>query len=108
MSSVIFVRKSDLPSTPKAFQQYVADFFMEKKILGVDCWYASTVLHVTGYDWNHLGPGRGIAPSHSVELQKYREGLPEGTSLNTWMEENREVVQRLHAHEEFYRGRSCC
>lgn len=58
----MFVKKSDLPSTSRAFQQYMADFFAERTILGVECMYAAIRPSVNGYDWTGLGPGKGVAP----------------------------------------------
>jgi hypothetical protein len=80
MSSVIVVDPDRLPETPPAFQQYVYEFFLKRKVLGRDCWVASTVL-------SPLWPlARGTAPSHSVDLMRFKEGLKENQTLNEWMD----------------------
>jgi len=81
MASVMIVDAAQLPATPKAFQDYVAEYFVEKKMLG------KRVFVATGYclwnGWEHHG--KGTAPSHSVDLMRYKGGLKPKQSLNDWM-----------------------
>ncbi len=69
MPSILVIRKSALPSLPKNVQAYVAEFFLEKQVLGIQCLVASRYTHhPTGghYRWS-----KGMAPSHSVDLMQY-------------------------------------
>lgn len=68
-----------LHKTPPAFQQYVAKFFVEKQVLGRKVLVASTTISN-----GHYG-GKGIAPSHSVDLMRFTEGLNKGESLSDWI-----------------------
>ena len=79
MSGVMLVDPERLPETPLAFQQYVAKFFVEKQVLGRKVLVASTTISN-----GHYG-GKGIAPSHSVDLMRFREGLGKDESLNDWI-----------------------
>ena len=68
-----------LAEAPLAFQQYVAEFFVKRKVLGKECFVASTVL---SWRWSNQ---KGSAPSHSVDLMRFKEGLKKDESLNDWM-----------------------
>ena len=102
MSEIILVRIEDLPKTPKAFQQYVHDWFAPKNVLGVDCMVATGLC--VGFDhthWARKGRKPGVAPSHSVELSSYKEGLKPNQGLNDWMRKNdKKLVWLLYAAEE--------
>ncbi|KKQ27586.1 MAG: hypothetical protein US42_C0008G0099 [Candidatus Magasanikbacteria bacterium GW2011_GWC2_37_14] len=79
MPSVLVVREEDLKRCPKAFRDYVSEFFARYMIWGVRVRYAAT------YSFEPSGGYRkGHAPSHSVELARFTEGLA-GQSLNSWM-----------------------
>jgi hypothetical protein len=82
------VRKECLSETPKAFQRYVADWFRYKDVLGIDCMVASGKLHVDHNFYGRRGKAAGVAPTHSVDLQEYKEGLAKDQSLNDWMHKN--------------------
>lgn len=68
-----------LPDTPPAFQQYVKEFFVEKKVLGQKVFTAALSLS------NGFGVGHGVAPSHSLDLRRFRDGLPAGQDLSEWI-----------------------
>lgn len=85
MSQIIIVRVEDVPKTPKAFQQYVADWFAPMSLLGQDCLWATGRLHVRFEDYNLRGKCPGFAPCHCVDTRHYSEGLPEGMSLGNWI-----------------------
>lgn len=87
MGSVLIVRADRLAETPKAFRDYVAKFFVEDTVLGIKVFKAQRVLHWNHHDWELLETyhRRGRAPCHSVELMDYKDGLPEGQSLNDWI-----------------------
>jgi hypothetical protein len=73
-----------LPEAPAAFQQYVEEFFTKQKVLGKECFVASTVL---SYQYPHYGGKvqKGTAPSHSVDLMRFKDGLKKDENLNDWM-----------------------
>lgn len=86
MSGVMLVDPEKLSEAPKAFQQYVNEFFIKKKVFGKTVLYAAQVLH---WDWSYTGynsKATGRAPCHSVELMRFKEGLPEGTGLTSWID----------------------
>jgi len=85
MGSVMLVREEDLTKTPTAFQRYVKDWFRPRVVLGVRCLVAEGQLHVDYNFYQSRGKARGVAPSHSVDLAEYNEGLPKDVSLNEWM-----------------------
>lgn len=82
MSSVIIVDAARLSETPEAFQQYVKEFFAPKTVLGKECLVASTVLD---WDYGHSTTVKGSAPSHSLDLRRFTEGLKKDESLNDWI-----------------------
>jgi hypothetical protein len=67
-----------LPETPKAFQDYVAQYFTEASVLGKRVFVATTKVCGDRY-------GRGYAPAHSVDLMRFKDGLEPKQSLNDWM-----------------------
>lgn len=70
MGSVLAIRKSAIPSLPENVQKYVAEFFAERKILGVECLYAQRhTYHPSGSSYAKWG--NGMAPSHSVDLMRF-------------------------------------
>lgn len=79
--SVMIVSAEKLKDAPKAFQQYVREWFVQRTILGKRCFVAGI----------HSGTPRGgynlgNAPSHSVDLMGYTEGLPPGQKLRDWID----------------------
>jgi hypothetical protein len=78
MSEVMIVDPKILPKSPKAFRQYVETFFEEKQILGQKCLVAARVISGRG--------GKGVAPSHSLDLSIFKDGLPAGVSLSEWIQ----------------------
>lgn len=87
MATVIIVPKANLAKTPAAFQQYVQDYFQERKVFGKVCMVAQAhVIHPTST--NGWRKGIGLAPAHGVDLSVYTDGLKKGESLNEWMRKN--------------------
>jgi hypothetical protein len=85
VSSVIVVDAELLPETPKAFQQYVDEYFQEKTVLGKRVFVASTVLSWSSYNSYGHRKGQGTAPSHSLDLRRFTEGLGKDEQLNEWI-----------------------
>ena len=82
----MLIMKNNLPDTPVAFQQYVDRFFKEGKFQGTDCFMAFTTSG--GVEKPNYGDYRkGVAPSHSVELMSFKEGLSDGENLNQWIDQ---------------------
>jgi|GEM_PF-1556145 len=86
--SFMLVRADKLDKTPKAFQDYVRNFFVPKNVFGIECFVAIEALSVQIWD----GSGRrkqpnGVAPCHSVDVDQYKDGLPEGKTLSEWIRE---------------------
>lgn len=101
MSGVVLVDPEKLKETPEAFQEYVAEFFVEKKILGRTMLYACTVL---SWDHRYTGYGsrpQGVAPSHSVDLMRFKKGLAKDQNLNEWMSKNQgQYLQTLYGIDD--------
>jgi hypothetical protein len=98
---IVIVRAEDVVKTPKAFQQYVADWFAPKTILGLDCLWASCLIHLEGSQYERRGRRPAVAPSHSVDTACYSEGLRKGTDLNEWMRrKNGKLLWIFYAEEE--------
>ena len=77
--TIILVDPELLAETPLAFQQYVAEFFVERQVLGRRVLLTSAVL-------SYYPPTqKGTAPSHSVDLMRFKSGLSEGEDLHSWM-----------------------
>jgi len=72
-----------LPEAPAAFQQYVAEFFAKKKVLGKDVLVAAMSLRSVP-QYGHAA-SKGVAPSHSVDLMRFKDGLKKDQSLSDWM-----------------------
>jgi hypothetical protein len=79
MSELMIVDPAILKDAPKAFQDYVKEFFKERELFGKKCFVAA---RLTSYDWRHE---KGIAPSHGVDLMRFKGGLPDGMDLNEWI-----------------------
>ena len=84
VSSVMIVRKDRLDDAPEAFQQYVTEYFIDQRVFGIDCLVAQCHCYHPRHG-QHFRPGTGLAPSHSVELMRFKDGLKEGQDLNGWM-----------------------
>lgn len=78
----LLIMAEDLPKTPKAFQEYVERYFEESQFKGSKCFIAITADSDGGGDGNQK---KGVAPSHSVNLAKFKDGLPKGESLSGWI-----------------------
>lgn len=76
---ILAVPVEHLQNTPRAFQQYVADYFAKTEIFGQPCLVAFQALSV-----NHRRIVKGVAPGHSVDLMDYKEGL-DGQDLGDWI-----------------------
>lgn len=72
-----------LSQAPEAFQQYVKEFFAKKKVLGREVFVASLTLS-NGYRYG-FAASKGTAPSHSVDLMRFKDGLKPGESLSDWI-----------------------
>jgi hypothetical protein len=60
----------------------VADYFRVRTVLGKKVWWATVKLNVDLYDRVVQAP---MAPSHSVHLDHYKDGLQRNQSLNDWI-----------------------
>lgn len=77
------VPKETLLRTPKAFQDYVSEFFDETEIGGKEFFTAFLVFSLRINHWEKLK--KGVAPCHSVDLYRFRDGLAKEVGLNEWM-----------------------
>lgn len=80
MSEVMIVDPELLTRAPKAFRDYVEKYFVEKKVLGKACLVAAR----SSWGSDH---GKGNAPSHSLDLRRWKDGLPSGQELGEWIRE---------------------
>lgn len=80
------VKKVTLPKFPKAFQDYVHQYFKEVSVFGNDCYVAFLTLGssecLRGDEHNDK---KGVAPAHSSCLTKFSDGLPRDMDLAEWM-----------------------
>lgn len=76
-----------LTDAPEAFQLYVQKYFVKKPLLGREVLVAATSF-LSGSLC-----GRGFAPSHTLDLRRFTEGLPAGQDLSSWM---------THAEGQFF------
>ena len=85
MTSFMLVKAESLSTFPQAFQGYVRDFFEKRTIDGVEyfCAFRWTGTPSDGLVWYRRH--KGNAPSHSVDIAHYKEGLKKGQSLNDWI-----------------------
>lgn len=81
MAEVMLVDADRLPETPRAFQDYVATFFTPQIVLGKRVFVATRYLELT----ERMQLSRGRAPSHSIHLQRFRDGLRNTQDLGDWM-----------------------
>jgi hypothetical protein len=82
MAKVMIVDSGQLANTPKAFQQYVSDYFRVRTVLGKKVWWATIKLDVDMYDRVVRAP---MAPCHSLHLQHYKDGLAKNQDLGDWI-----------------------
>jgi hypothetical protein len=95
VSSVIIVDPKLLPEAPLAFRQYVKEFFVKKKMLGREVLVAATTITNGNYG------SKGVAPSHSLDLRRFSEGLPPGQDLNDWIRKAEgKFLWRFHGVDE--------
>lgn len=100
MASHLIVDPEFVKNAPLGFQRYIEDFFAKKTVMGREVF--SAVRFVNGYAQYNFGRGgRGVAPSHSVDLMMYDKDMPGGTSLCTWI--RKQVDEGKHMWE-FYGG----
>ncbi|MFA6519934.1 MAG: hypothetical protein WCT41_03905 [Candidatus Paceibacterota bacterium] len=71
----IAITNSTILKAPVALKKYVRRFFKRKMIFGKDCWVAFRVTDIPGANVP------GVAPSHSMDVNCFTEGLPKGTKL---------------------------
>jgi len=98
VASHLLVRVDFVPTAPAGFQKYIETYFIKKRVLGQEVY--SAVRYVNGPNHNY---GRGAAPSHSVDLRMYEEGLPEGVSLCSWIHERTaegQVMWEFHGGDD--------
>lgn len=76
------IRAEDLPRTPKAFQSYVRAYFREVKLHNQCCFVA-----VQQPYWlsEPRGKTKGIAPSHTGQINRFQGGLQSGQELSNWI-----------------------
>jgi len=78
--SMIAMPVDQLQNCPKGFQEFVSQYFSPQNIFGRECFAAfGTIYGSNG--------SRGVAPSHSVDLRQYSEGLDNDLTLHMWMEQ---------------------
>ena len=84
-ASVLVVRQGDLATCPKAFRDYVEQYFAPKTLWGTECLYAVQALsyHVN-FGWKVQ---KGAAPCHSVDISRFKSGLEPKQSLSQWIEQ---------------------
>ncbi len=92
------VRVEDLEKTPLAFQQYVSDWFKHEVIFGIPCMIASTV--ITGFKYEGRGKQPGIAPSHSVDIRTYCQGLKPDQDLGDWIRKHKKLVHTIYTTDD--------
>lgn len=84
-ASVLVVRQGDLAACPKAFRDYVEQYFAPKTFWGVECLYAVQALSY------HVNFGRkvqkGAAPCHCVDISRFVGGLEPKQSLSQWIDQ---------------------
>ena len=98
MTSVLIVDADFVPTAPLGFQRYIADWFVQKVVMGRQVYSAARLLY--GYmEFGRVTKGR--APCHSVDLMPYSKDMPNGISLSTWIHE--QVKDNKHMWE-FYGG----
>lgn len=99
----MMVRKDKLTTFPQAFQEYVNEFFELKRLGEVEYLYAFRVI---SFDPCHyLSKGKkGIAPCHSVDLLRFREGLHEEQSLLEWIAMSTDQVDIITIYKEWDDG----
>ena len=101
MATIIVVPKKFLKTAPEAFRQYVADYFVPKKVLGIKCMVASSHVICPSRSGGSESWGKGTAPRHNVDIRRYNEGLKKDQGLNDWMRqaEKRDEIALLDAVE---------
>lgn len=77
------VKAADLPKAPAAFQEYVRTYFAEVKKGGEPYFVAMATS-------GRLSPHRrstekGVAPTHSADVDQFTQGFEEGGRLSEWM-----------------------
>jgi len=84
------VRTDDLTSMPEAFQKYVEAYFTQCQIFGVPCLAAIRAPY-----WYSLSAcAHRVAPSHSVDVDRFKGGLPDGLTLFDWMRDEMNDEER--------------
>lgn len=95
MASVLIVRCDFVHTAPRGFKKYIEEYFNVKTILGYDCMVSARFCNYYG------AYGKGAAPSHSMDVREYSEGLPNGQSLGDFI---RDKVKEGMYMWEFYGG----
>lgn len=80
MASHLIVEASFAVQAPLGFQKYIETYFIRKTILGKDVFSAVRYSNGGGY-------GRGVAPSHSVDLMPFSKYMPGNESLCSWIQD---------------------
>lgn len=78
-------------SLPKALLDYIEKYFLPQTIFGTDCMVAFCTICFAA-----TAP-KGVAPSHAVEVDQFKDGLHE-TTLSSWLR------QHSNLYWEFYRS----
>ena len=70
----IAITQEDYEKSPKALQEFLEKFFTKEKIFGVPCWVAvQTLSSCVVY-----GSSKGVAPTHSVDINHFGKSVAEG------------------------------
>lgn len=96
------IRKTAAPTLPENARKYVAEFFIEQKVLGVECYAAQRhVHHPNGSSYSKWG--NGLAPSHSVDLMRFgadERGREVNEVLRDLCKENPDSFLELYVMEQ--------
>lgn len=95
------IRKTAVSTLPENARKYVAEFFVEQKVLGVECYAAQRhTYHPNGSSYSKWG--NGLAPSHSVDLMRFgkdEKGREVGDVLRAFCKESPDSFLELYVME---------
>ena len=90
MSEVMIVDPAILKDAPKAFRDYVETYFVRRTILGRPCLVAGRSVSFSGFPGHGNKLQKGIAPSHSMNLSRWKDGLKKDETLSEWIRKREE------------------
>ncbi len=84
----VAIKIADLDKTPQAFQAFAKCYYQKVTIFGQPC---RVGIHKP-YWLSSRQNSKGVAPSHSLDYDRFTGGLPTGVRLSDWIkgEEERE------------------